>query len=319
MRSIKLFLVLAFATSLCCKLAHAQNASMGESAAANGDTFLDDEDFGGPFVSDSGVGYIDSAILGNQLRVRYDSAYNNVQPARAEFFWPVGGTRGPGPGPETRADYQDLSLYGEHVLADRLSVFGELPFRMINPEIQANTAGLGDAQVGFKFELSNCADTVMTAQLRTYIPSGDGSRGLGTRHVSLEPSLLIWHRYTERLTFEAEVRDWAAVGGSDGIAGNVLRYGLGAGYVLNPYDCRPLSAVVEFVGWTVLDGGSAITTNPPLATSIVDATGDTIVNVKVGLRYRVNCCGSIYAGYGRALTDQTWYDDVFRAEYRLAY
>jgi hypothetical protein len=88
---------------------------------------------------------------------------------------------------------------------------------------------------------------------------------------------------------------------------------------LNPGECRPLSAVVEFVGWTVLNGGNAITTNPPLSTSFVDATGDTIVNVKVGLRYQINCRGSFYAGYGRALTSQTWYEDVFRAEYRMAF
>lgn len=279
----------------------------------------DNDGFGGPFVSDSGVGYIDSAILGDQLRLRFDAAYNNVQPARAEFFWPVGGVLGPGPGPETRADYQDISLYGERRIWNRVSVFGELPFRMLNPEIQANTAGIGDANVGFKYELSNSGDTVVTAQFRTFIPTADGTRGLGTRHVSLEPALLMWHRHNERLTFEAEVRDWMAVGGSETIAGNVLRYGLGAGYVLNPNDCRSLSAVVEFVGWTVLNGGTAITTNPPVVTSLEDATGDTIINAKVGLRYRLNCRDSLYAGYGRALTSQTWYEDVFRFEYRQAF
>jgi hypothetical protein len=299
--------VFVLAASACCSLAVAQVTS------------TDDDDFGGPFVSDSGVGYIDSAILGDQLRFRFDAAYNNTQPARAEFFWPVDGPFGPGPGPETRADYQDLGLYGERVVWDRVSVFGELPFRMLNPEIQDNTSGMGDANVGFKYELRNCGDTVVTAQLRAIVPTGAGTRGLGTRHASLEPAILMWHRFNERLTFEAEVRDWIAVGGTEAFAGNVLRYGLGAGYVLNPNDCRPLSAVVEFVGWTVLNGGNAITTNPPLATSFVDATGDTIVNVKVGLRYRVNCRDSLYAGYGRALTSQTWYDDVFRVEYRRAF
>src|SRR6185436_20820427 len=95
-----------------------------------------------------------------------------------------------------------------------------------------------------------------------YVPSGDGTRGLGTRHVSLEPSLLFYHWQTDRLSFQGEVRDWFSIGGSDGFAGNVLRYGLGANYILNPCDCRPVSAVVELVGWTVLDGGTAITTPP---------------------------------------------------------
>jgi hypothetical protein len=116
---------------------------------------------------------------------------------------------------------------------------------------------------------------------------------------------------------QGEVRDWIAIGGSEGFAGNVLRYGLGGVYTFNPCDCRTVSAVVEFVGWTVLEGGTAITIPP--ATIVADATGDTIVNAKVGLRYRLNCSDSIYAGYGHALTDEQWYQDVFRIEFRRAF
>ena len=32
-------------------------------------------------------GYIDSAIVGNQFRLRFDAAYNNPVPDRAEFFY----------------------------------------------------------------------------------------------------------------------------------------------------------------------------------------------------------------------------------------
>lgn len=276
-----------------------------------------DGDFGGPQVSDSGVGYIDNAILGDQLRFRFDAAYNNVEPARAEFFWPVDAAFGPGPGPETRVDYQDLSLYAERRFAYQWSAFGEIPFRMLNAEIQDNTAGLGDANVGVKYMLCGTCTDVLTLQFRALLPTADGTRGLGTRHVSLEPALLLYHQYTDRLAIEGEVRDWISVGGSEGFAGNVLRYGLGANYILNPCDCRQLSGVVEFVGWTVLDGGTAITTPP--VTTFTDATGDTIANAKVGLRYRFNGIDSIYAGYGRALTVEQWYEDVFRFEYRRAF
>ena len=40
--------------------------------------------------------------------------------------------------------------------------------------------------------------------MRAYLPSGDGSRGLGTDHASLEPALLLFRPITERLTLEAE-------------------------------------------------------------------------------------------------------------------
>jgi hypothetical protein len=173
---------------------------------AQSDRPADDNGFDGPQVSDSGVGYIDSAILGNQVRMRFESAYNNSQPARAEFVWPVDGPFGPGPGPETRVDVQEFSLFMESMVGDRWSVFGELPVRFLNPEIQDNTAGIGDLHAGVKYALSASADCATTLQLRTYLPTADATRGLGTGHVSLEPSLLWYRRASDRLTFEAERR-----------------------------------------------------------------------------------------------------------------
>src|SRR5262245_33182280 len=92
---------------------------------------------GGPVVHDSRVGYIDGAIPGDQLRLRHDSNYNTRRPSRAEFFWPKNGAPGT-PGPpfrERRVDYEDFSTYLEVAATDRLSVFAELPFRLLNPTI----------------------------------------------------------------------------------------------------------------------------------------------------------------------------------------
>jgi hypothetical protein len=77
-----------------------------------------------------------------------------------------------------------------------------------------------------------------------------------------------------------------------------------------------LRAVLEFVGWTVLDGQSVVASGPPLTTLVESAVGDTIVNAKVGLRWRMSMCSDLYAGYGRALTEETWYDDTVRIEVR---
>ena len=49
-----------------------------------------------------------------------------------------------------------------------------------------------------------------------------------------------------------------------------------------------------------------------------DEVGDTIVNLKIGTRIRGNFSGSFYLGYGFPLTDDVWYDDVFRFEYRVS-
>lgn len=295
----------------------ARTAGAAERRAAMAEAEADEED--GPLVADSTVGYIDNPIVGNQFRFRYDSNYNARQPARAEYLWPVGGKRGPGPGPDTSVDYQDLAAYTELEVADGWSLFGEVPVRFANPEIQDNTAGLGDSNFGFRHAFGVTADSVQTFQFRVYVPTGDGDRGLGTDHVSLEPGLLWYEQLAPRLTGFAELKDWIAIDGSEGFAGNVLRYGVGASYVLLE-ECRHrnVSAVTEFVGWTVLDGGSAITTPGPV-TRFVDAAGDTIVNAKVGLRWRISVDTDVYGGYGRGLTGDTHYSDMLRLELRRSW
>src|SRR3954451_6027482 len=66
-----------------------------------------------PTVSNSNVGYIDPAPPRTTFRLRFDAAYDNNRPNRAEFFYPQGGSPGtPGPPlPETSVDYQEASGY----------------------------------------------------------------------------------------------------------------------------------------------------------------------------------------------------------------
>src|SRR5262245_20712198 len=66
---------------------------------------------GGLTDCDTSVGYIDSAIPRNWLRIRFDAGYLNRQPTRAEFFYAQGGLPGsPGPPlPERNIDSQELN------------------------------------------------------------------------------------------------------------------------------------------------------------------------------------------------------------------
>jgi hypothetical protein len=134
---------------------------------------------------------------------------------------------------------------------------------------------------------------------------------------------------SDRLSIEAELRDWIPIDGSSGLgtgspgegfSGNIVRYGVGLGYDLVD-DCRyRLTPIAEVVGWTVLDGFATVTSDGTLATiSVPEVDGDTIVNVKIGTRLTFGNGDSLYAGYGRALTGDTWYDDVLRIEYRTAF
>jgi hypothetical protein len=285
-------------------------------------------------VPDVKVGYIDSAVVNNQFQLRFDSGWGLFPPDRAEFFYakcgcfgdpalrpvlePLGLFDPDAPGPieiETNIDYQELSMYVEQTANDWLSGFIEAPVRFLNPEVNDNTAGLGDLQFGGKVLLWWAEDTWITFQLRTYVPTGDADRGLGTHHVSLEPGLLVFHQLSERLTVEGELRDWIPIGGTD-FAGNVLRYGIGAGYALLD-QCADFSVapVVEAVGWTVL-GGKKLGAEGP-----TDAAGDTIVNLKLGVRVGLDPDNlhQIYAGYGKSLTGEHWYEEIARVQYRVFY
>lgn len=265
-----------------------------------------------PQVADSGVGYIDPAFLATVFRLRYDSAYNLTGANRAEFYWPIGPPFGPGPNRETSTDYQDFTAYLEYRATTLVSVFGEVPFRLLDPTLNDNTGGPGDINVGSKLALWTDEDSWWTAQLRVYAPTGDASRGLGTRHATIEPGLLIFQRLSSHWTLEAELRDWIAVGGTDGVAGNILRYGVGTSYLFADTSGGQTRGVLEAVGWTVLDGARGAGP-PPI---VVDAVGDTIVNLKLGVRHRFRAPADVYIGYGRVLTRETWYEDVFRAELR---
>jgi hypothetical protein len=264
----------------------------------------------------SSVGYIDSALPLSLFRFRYDAAYDNNRPTRAEFFYAQGAPGGPGtPKPETRIDYQDVSAYLELAPSSCFSAFVELPVRFLNPEINRDAAGLTDLNAGFKYAFWRDEALTATFQFRTYAPTGDPGLGLGNGHVSLEPALLIYMPLAERLTFEGELRYWTPIGGTD-FAGDVIRYGAGLSYTVFESCNLRLTPVAEFVGWTVLGGKETVL--PPSGIPLVeDAAGDTIVNVKLGVRARFQDRGDLYIGYGRPLTGDQWYENILRLEFRL--
>ena len=72
---------------------------------------------------------------------------------------------------------------------------------------------------------------------------------------------------------------------------------------------------------TVLGGEETVRfPNDPNGNDVFDvrsAVGDTIVNAKIGYRIGVGRNSQIYAGYGRALAGDTWYDNIWRLEFRL--
>ena len=276
------------------------------------------DDGDGIVIQDGNAGYIDLAIPGNQVRLIFDSGYDLDRPSRNEFFYAKRGPAGPGlPLPETSIDYQEAAIYLEQLVRDDVSAFIQLGLRAIDPEINRNSTGFGDMQLGLKAALISSPEMVLSGQVRVFVPTGDAERGLGTHNTSIEPGLLLFAPLDDRLAILGELRYWVPVDGTD-FAGPVLRYGLGTQYKLYESESTKIVPIVELVGWTAFDG-LTVTPSPALPSQIEDADGDTIVNLKVGTRIGLGRNVDFYAGYGHSLTGDRWYRDIARFELRFMY
>jgi hypothetical protein len=296
-------------------------------------------------------GYIDSAVPRSNIRLRYDDAYNMNRPDRAEYFYaqcgcyffanpnnphytkgnrnPAGRAFGPPRVESNILNIQEYSTYVEYAPLVHFSVFVDVPVRYIDPEANNNFTGFGDMNLGFKYAFIAQPDAFYTFQFKTYVPTGANDLGMGTGHPSLEPGILAFQRLSERFYFLGEFRDWIPVNGSNSVtfpnkafSGNILNYGLGAFYNIVLTDSFRVAPISEFVGWTVLGGLKTV----PFKDDPQSASGDTIVNMKIGVRFglgeynrpgggsQLNDRVSFYAGYARALTGDFWYKDMLRLE-----
>lgn len=319
-------------------------------------------------IPESMVGYVDDAIVASQIRVRFDAGFHDTVPDRAGFFYPqcactnVPGAPGPNfPGASDNINFQEIYLDWEYAPVKRFSFFTELPFRSIEPQANsfipgsyqagqefpsaAAQVGVSDVRVGIKVGLAVSASHALTIQLRAYLPSGNASKGLGTGHSSIEPSLLYYQRLSQRWAIESQIGDWHPIGSSPGIlfnetetanfAGDVLLYGVGPSYRLITGERFGLTPVVELFGWHVFGGlenlpasfldtqtanyiCSVNASSPTLGCSF-SAAGTNIVNLKAGVRMSFGSRNSVYLGFGQALTRDVWYKNIVRLEYRYSF
>lgn len=282
------------------------------------------------------VGYIDDARVDSKIRIRVDSASENTVPDRAEFFYakcgcyqgvpvPQGGDPdAPGPPvPINDLDFNQIDIFGEWAFG-MFSVFGQLPMRWIEPQplgVFPNQSGVGDLRGGVRVAFADSDDQSLTVQAQFYAPTGDSSQGLGTNHASFEPELLYYRRLADVAVLESQFGVLFPLGGSAGVptsveekfSGQVLNFGIGGGVEVYRSSRVMLAPVVELVGWWVMGG---FQTGPAPGTP---ADGTNIVNVKIGGRVSIDDMHSIYVGYGHALTDATWYEDILRFEYRFSF
>ena len=265
-------------------------------------------------------------------RIRFDRGLNFQLPDRNEYFYKVRGmnkafTTGSRPfvvnGVQYRSDpslnYSQLYFYQE-VAAGKGSFFFELPYRQFKPLFSPSAAGFSDIRLGTKSLLFDCELLQVTLQFKTYLPSGNAMGGLGTGHVSLEPSLLFALRLGPDTFMQAQLAQWIPLGGTPGIAGGLLSYNMSFNHVL--YWCTPNTPLIgtfELYGGTFQNGGATNPVVTPLGLSRIGTGGDTFYNLGPGLRMSV--CDRL--DYGGAIvwpvTDTHLSDPLVRLEMRFLY
>src|SRR5258706_9317864 len=119
------------------------------------------------------VGYVEDATIESKVRLRFDTAFHDTAPDRAEFFYAKCGcyrglpannpafdpdAPGPRPGAANDVNFRQLFLEGEYAVDPRVSIFGQIPIRWLLPQSFIpgtggsfpNQSGFGDLRVGVK-------------------------------------------------------------------------------------------------------------------------------------------------------------------------
>lgn len=99
---------------------------------------------------------IQSSRPGNMTVIGYDLLNNISRPDRSAFWWKQIGKGGPSQ-KETGLDLRELSLYHE-TGTESASAFFRIPLRMLNPDRNPNTSGLGTVEIGAKAILFKGSD-----------------------------------------------------------------------------------------------------------------------------------------------------------------
>jgi hypothetical protein len=252
-----------------------------------------------------------SARTGTYTRLRWDNGQDVTTPDRSEFFWAAIKTKGPAK-PETRVNYNELSLYAE-VGTSRFSFFVDTPYRSLDGAVNGGAGAFGDISLGTKAMLLDSELLQYTFQFKTTLPSGNASDGTGTGHVSLEPSLIWTMKLFPELYWQSQLAYWIPIGATPGFSGGVLEYNNSLNMVL----CRPLKdtafmGTIETSGYTFTAGSF---TDP---TTGMKLSGNNTTYFGIGPGFRLAIANKIDFGFGVefAATQDHFAQQLYRTEFR---
>ncbi len=263
--------------------------------------------------------FIDTTQPESDMDFQFDAFYHRYDPDRDEYFWAREASRGP-KFPESHLNNQDVNFIWEVAAGKSFSITTEIPLRIVDPAVNAGTAGLGDLSVTTKTLLLDGSQWQITQIFRTITPTGDPGKGLGTGHVSLEPGVAFRYKWSPETYLHAELEYWFPLGGDPVYDGQILKYGFGISHVLYENDTFAVMPTLEFVGYTLFNG--AQTTFPPTVPQPVDTMG--IFEVHPGIRFVHDSLGDlgtyewgVSSGFG--ITQNKWYNAMLLVEARFLF
>ena len=274
--------------------------------------------------------FLDAARPISQTKLRYDSVWNYRHPDRAEYFWArqllnpnqvafAGGPAINGAGknlvrsvPVTRIEYQALTMYVEAASGG----FGAtIETTYLNLTDLSN--GFGDLTIGTKSMFLDCELLQLTFGFKTFVPTGNFTKGLGTGHVTLEPSLLFNIKCSPKTYLQGQFAYGIPLGGDGEFQASVFHMHFSLNHILwCPCPGVQLIGNVEVNEWSVQDG--FFTEQAGNVNLGLPARNDF---VSAGPGVRLILCDKVDFGIGSqfAITDQHFAGQQLRAEFRLRY
>jgi hypothetical protein len=216
---------------------------------------------------------------------------------------------------EVKLDYNDLTLITEAAKG----AFGlaiEMPYRSIDPQIDPHAANFGDMSITTKSLLLDCPLLQFAFQFRTYIPTGNFTHGIGTGHVSLEPSLLTALRLGPDTYLQCQLSEWIPLGGDMNYEGAILHYHTSLNQVLwRPMGDLQIIGTLEFNGWSFQTGQYT----DPFFGSFQKSGDDAFLSLGGGVRLVL--CDKLDVGVGAAwaISGIPWPDTLIRTEFRYRF
>jgi hypothetical protein len=203
--------------------------------------------------------FVDSARPISNTRFVWDYANHFAYPDRAEYFW-AASPKGPSPTDATLKavpylNYNQLTLVTE-IATGSASVAIAMPYRSWDAEPYAHSAaGFSDMSITAKTLLVDSELFMCSMLMRTYMPIGNVTKGLGDGHVSLEPGLVFGLRLAPDTYMQAEVEEWIPIGGDTNSQGAFLQWGLSLNQLLwHPVEDARLIGTLELTGYSFQAG-----------------------------------------------------------------